>query len=272
MRRLIIRPGATGDFIVAIPAMEYLRTDDLEVWTSAVNVPLARFADRACSIGSTGLDALEPGPGVLERLAGFDSIVSWYGTSRPEFRAAVNHLPFTFHAALPVEGTEVHAVDYYLDQVGAEMSGSPRLPVGRRDDGFIAIHPFSGGRRKNWPLERFQELARLFTEPVLWTAGPEEPLEGAERFDNLWSLSEWLAGARLFIGNDSGISHLAAACGVPVVALFGPTDPRVWAPRGPCVRVLASRDGSMGSITVAEVFATCEDMRRRLGSNPRGSA
>ena len=56
MRRLIIRPGAIGDFVVSLPAMECLRDGYLEVWAASVNVPLARFADRARSIASTGLD------------------------------------------------------------------------------------------------------------------------------------------------------------------------------------------------------------------------
>jgi ADP-heptose:LPS heptosyltransferase len=51
-------------------------------------------------------------------------------------------------------------------------------------------------------------------------------------------LARWLARARLYAGNDSGITHLAAAVGTPVLALFGPTNPEVWAPRGPNVRVV----------------------------------
>jgi ADP-heptose:LPS heptosyltransferase len=57
------------------------------------------------------------------------------------------------------------------------------------------------------------------------------------RIENLYELACWLASARLYIGNDSGITHLAAAVGTPVLALFGPTDPDVWAPRGANVRV-----------------------------------
>src|SRR5674476_1158977 len=55
-------------------------------------------------------------------------------------------------------------------------------------------------------------------------------LPGAVRIDDLYELACWLAKARVFIGNDSGITHLAAAVGTPVLALFGPTDPEVWAP------------------------------------------
>src|SRR5215469_5954355 len=106
MRRLVIRPGAIGDFIVSLPALEALGTDYLEVWTAGPNVSLVQFADRVRSIASTGLDLLgigEPQPNLREELGKFDSIVSWYGSNRPEFRDLVHGLglPFRFHAALP---------------------------------------------------------------------------------------------------------------------------------------------------------------------------
>ena len=245
MRRLIIRPGAIGDFIVALPAMERLRAGYTEVWTAGVNVPLARFANHARPIVTAGLDRLGivDAPEVVERLRRFDSIVSWYGANRPEFRelTASLGLPFTFHAALPAEpGT--HAADFFLSQVGAERGGIPRLempPLPRED--FAVIHPFSGSPRKNWPLERFQELAERLQRrmPVCWCCGPEDERPGAVRIADLYELARWLSTARIFIGNDSGVTHLAAAAGTPVVVLFGPTDPGVWAPRGPKVRVIA---------------------------------
>jgi len=72
----------------------------------------------------------------------------------------------------------------------------------------------------------------------LWCAGAgDPPLQGAVRIDDLYELACWLARARLYIGNDSGATHLAAAMGTPVLALFGPSNPDVWAPRGPHVRV-----------------------------------
>ena len=82
--------------------------------------------------------------------------------------------------------------------------------------------------------------------------GPrEDELPGARRFDDLHDLACWLAGARVYIGNDSGPTHLAAAVGTPVVALFGPSDPAVWAPRGPRVRVAAAP--TLEAIEVTEV-------------------
>ena len=55
-----------------------------------------------------------------------------------------------------------------------------------------------------------------------------------------------------YAGNDTGITHLAAACGLSVTALFGPTDPEIWAPRGDHVRVL--RPATLREITVDDVL------------------
>jgi ADP-heptose:LPS heptosyltransferase len=253
MRRLLIRPGAIGDFIVSLPAMESLRDGYLEVWTSGPNVPLARFADHARSIASTGLDLLgvaEPPASLIAALRGFDSIVSWYGANRPDFREAVSALglAFTFFPALPAANFKQHATEFYLDQVRelatTTTDGVPRILFHVEREDYAVIHPFSGSPKKNWPLERFRGLAARLERvmPVRWCAGPEDPpLDHAVRIANLYDLGLWLAKARLYIGNDSGISHLAAAAGTPVLALFGPTDPAVWAPRGPNVRVAVWR-------------------------------
>src|SRR5205823_8356085 len=105
MRRLLIRPGAIGDLIVSLPLLESLRAEYLEVWVAEQNVPLIRFADSVRSITSTGLDMLEidPPASLVDRLRGFESIISWYGSSRPEFREAVQRLrlPFEFLPITP---------------------------------------------------------------------------------------------------------------------------------------------------------------------------
>jgi heptosyltransferase III len=250
MRRLLIRPGAIGDFILSLPALQCLRNGYLEIWTAGRNVALAQFADHACSIASTGLDLLgisEPDPRLMARLRGFDSIVSWYGANRPDFRAEVrkHDLPFTFFPALPPGAAGRHAADYYLDQVRTiapcDSDGIPRIacPAGREN--FAVIHPFSSSPKKNWPREKFRHLAAGLERSmsVCWCRGEEDPpLAGAVEIQDLYELACWLGRARLYIGNDSGITHLAAAVGTPVLALFGPTDPQVWAPRGENVRVV----------------------------------
>lgn len=234
MRRLLIRPGAIGDTILSLPALQYLRTDYTEVWVTTPCVPLIRFADRVRSIASTGLDLV----GFQEvRFDPFDEIWSWYGTARPDFREAVRHLPFQFFPALPpVSG--MHTTDFYCLQVGAPMGATPRIDCPRENQGFLVIHPFSGSARKNWPLDRFREIAKRSERPVYWIAGPQEPLEEAVRFENLYDLGCFLATAHAYLGNDSGITHLAAAVGTPVTAIFRDSDPAVWKPRGPQVTVV----------------------------------
>ena len=130
MRRLLIRPGAIGDLIVSLPALEQLASTYTEVWVPGPNVPLIRFADRARSIASTGLDLLELGraPSSLNAtLAGFDEIWSWYGWGRPEFQESVRHLPFRVFPALPGEENDISAIDFYLRQVGAGLGATPRI-------------------------------------------------------------------------------------------------------------------------------------------------
>lgn len=227
MRRLLIRPGAIGDVILSLPTLEAARAEYTEVWAPRNVLPLIRFADRTRALPDTGLDWIgvvddDRAAPAMRLLASFDSIYSWYGTQREEFRTAVKRLPFTFFPALP-----------------PPAFGVPCIPVpdaGRED--FVVIHPFASGAAKRWPLASFREVAQDLGVPVQWCAGPEEDLAEAVRFEDLYDLGCWLSRARLFIGNDSGIAHLAAAVGTPVIAIFLSTDASVWAPRGPHVRVL----------------------------------
>jgi len=266
--RLIIRPGGIGDCILSLPAIDHLRTESTEIWVPSALLPLISGPARA--IASTGIDLLglpgvEPPAGLIAKLRSFDSIVSWYGANRAEFREHVSALglPFQFLDALPDPNAKIHAADFFLTQVGGVGLAVPRIDCKRSARGdFAAIHPFSGSARKNWPLCRFRELAAQLALPVQWCAGPDEPLEDAVRFDNLHTLGSCLAGAALYVGNDSGITHLAAAVGTPVVAIFGPTNPAVWAPRGERVSVVIG--ASLDEISVDEVLEAARKVSPRF--------
>ncbi len=218
----MIRPGAIGDFILSLPALEAAKADYTEVWAPRAVLPLIRFADKTRALIDTGIERL----GVVEgasvpELAAFDSIYSWYGSNRDEFRESVAHLPFTFFPALP------------------PPPGEPRIAVPCTEkENFAVIHPFASSVSKRWPMENFRKVALGLGMPVEWCAGPEEALENAVRFEDLYDLACWIAKARVYIGNDSGIAHLAAAVGTPVIAIFIATDPLVWAPRGAHVKDL----------------------------------
>ena len=224
--------------------------DYTEVWCAGPNVPLARFADSAQSIVASGLDRLGLLPAdhvidVIEHLRRFDSVISWYGSNRPEFRQLTEELglPFQFLPALPTG--DRHAVEFYNDQarqLGAKPeSRFPEIECPVKARTFAVIHPFASNLSKRAPLAVFEAAARRLAEtmPVHWLAGPEEELEGAVRIENLYELACWLRGAKIFVGNDSGVSHLAAAVGTPVQAYFRITDPRVWAPRGRSVNTVS---------------------------------
>lgn len=163
----------------------------------------------------------------------------------------------------PPAGWDVHATRHLLGQLEDEpvihsaveqmlRSVAERgvgYPAGK--GGAIVVHPGSGSPRKCWALERYIELiGRLQSSghTVRALLGEAE-LErwGAARIDqlrrvcdtrtpaNYLELLEELAAARAFVGNDSGPGHLAAAIGLPTLALFGPTLPDVWRPWGPRV-------------------------------------
>lgn len=226
MRRLLIRPGAIGDVILSLPALESAKADYTEVWTPRVTLPLIRFADKTRAIADTGLDLVGVTEADCPALITFDEIYSWYGTNRPEFRQAVAHLPFTFFAAQSLPETP------------------PRIevPPATREN-FAIIHPYSSSPKKNWPLENFQAVAAQL-ENVEWCIPGQ--------IEDLYELACWISTASVYVGNDSGISHLAAAVGTPVVAIFISTDPRIWAPRGDHVAVLENP-------TVAEVLDRCSE-------------
>ena len=165
-------------------------------------------------------------------LQDFDEIITWYGTNRPEFRTELTsiHPNVTFLAALPDDAWQGHAVDFFLQQVGAPLGAEPSIhiePTAQRP--AILIHPTSGSPKKNWPLENFEALAKQLPRPVEWVD---------HRFESLLDLAKWMKGASFYIGNDSGISHLAAAIGLPGLVLFGPTNPTIWRPRSKNIDVL----------------------------------
>jgi len=120
---------------------------------------------------------------------------------------------------------------------------------------WVAVAPGSGHAAKNWPLNHYYAFTRTLTWEqglkMAWLAGPAEApllpyLRGlAMAYGHvlladlpLTRVAAVISRCRLFVGGDSGLTHLAGALGVPVLALFGPTDPRVWAPPGERVRVL----------------------------------
>ncbi len=138
-----------------------------------------------------------------------------------------------------------------LDQ-GREIIRSAGLDPSAK---LVLIHPGSGGLSKCWPMENFIQMARFFRQQNLQTVFLLGPAE-TERFSpdhtqrlgaiapviadlTITDTLRLLACCSLYAGNDSGVSHLASSLGIPTLVIFGPSDPVLYQPLGPQVRVLA---------------------------------
>ena len=146
------------------------------------------------------------------------------------------------------------------------------LPAGRP---YVAIHPGAGAENKCWPLDRFLAVARGLRDggvgvvfvlgPVereRWRDGRVERIQGAFPVmlgEGLGVLAGVLSEAAGYLGNDSGVSHLAAAVGAPTVAMFGPTEPRHFRPIGRAVRVLAA--GEITEIPAERALGALGEMK-----------
>lgn len=230
-----------------------------------------------------------------EKLAGRGPIVLMAPTERAQIPAsrlaALSGSSVIVIDPRPRPGSVEHITDQWLADLrgqGIEAEpGPPRIVVAEEDrakarrdwlraaEGKVAlIQPGSGGKSKCWPLANFIELAGKLREAGVaadFLLGPvEDDLWGEEKFSALTedhhvvrgkTLAEAAAlvsAADLFIGNDSGIGHLAAAVGIPTLSLFGPTDPRVWRPLGPRVAAL----GGTTWPTVAEALLAAQSLLR----------
>lgn len=182
---------------------------------------------------------------------------------------------------------ELHAVDHFLkpletlaiyeagerptlDIPESEIAGGRARLTNLREPVWV-LHPGSGSPAKNWPLGRFIELARRMRDergitPVfLLGEADAEAREGLfrnapdfQRFENLSvrEAAQLLAASSGYIGNDSGISHLAAAVGARATVIFGPSRANLWAPRGPRVTILQAPDGVLDALSVESVLGT----------------
>ncbi|MCC6262419.1 MAG: glycosyltransferase family 9 protein [Bryobacterales bacterium] len=285
-----------------MPALSAIGPRGAEVWAPGPVLPLLELAARRRNLASTGFSLLGiPGAlfpeGLVDTLRGFDEILSWSGGNQPELKAACERLciPVQFFEPLPRRDSAVHVSDWFLRQT-RPWHGLDAEPEAWRSEGGrrfllpalamertparplrVVLHPFSGSARKNWPLSHYLRLARsiaahLGREAVIqWCAGPEDTLPedlgcDAWRFEKLDDLARALASSALFIGNDSGITHLAAMLGIPCVVFFGPEHPRVWAPRGARVRLLEAPGGGQPASAIpfergeAAVFSVLTDL------------
>lgn len=289
-RALVIRGGALGDFLLTLPVLQTLREAAPEAQLHVLAYPgVAALAEASGMIDH--VRSIEYGPlagfftrgtvldpALRDYFGSFDLVVSYLydpdGFFADNLReAGVRRLIKGPHRP----GEKAHAIDCLaapLAELGLPLARrAASLAVRPKEAGgnpILAIHPGSGSIAKNWLPERWLELAEELlrqNDVQLAITGGEADAEAlrvlrrlkehprVEFWENLPlpELARRLAASRLYLGHDTGVSHLAAVVGTPSLLLFGPTEPGVWAPPHDHVRVLRAPHGRLEDLPVSTV-------------------
>ena len=252
----------------------------------------------------------EPGK-LASYLRGFDLILSYAPSSSPVFADNLRRYCLGKTIAWPPHpGGTIHATDHLLRPVLDFADTTPPMEprvypraqdrraanrfwqsTGLPDRGVLAVHPGSGGLHKLWPQEGWRQVLAWAAKnglPGILICGPAEQERGIEpqlkelssgwkvlRNAQLLELAAILEKCAVFAGHDSGVTHLAAAVGTRTLALFGPTDPRVWGPRA--YHACVMQPASPGSLRLENmpVGVVTETLRALLDGtlpfNPSGA-
>ncbi|NLP03165.1 MAG: glycosyltransferase family 9 protein [Fibrobacter sp.] len=272
MPSLIYHNGGLGDFLNILPSV-YLwkRQEKIQRITLLGRVPFGELG-KACGIFDETMDAgsssfislfLETcSEETVSFLKMFNRIVLFAKADSPIVSHAIKAAPRLLLRQDPFPDSRIHISDFHSSLFPGLTEPGNQFRLELPSDGLrrarnlldanrpaIAIGPGSGSRIKNWPLENFLDCAsrlRKLGYSIIWISGPAEEGYCLPEQDSIIANRDLLSLACLFsvcngyLGNDSGITHLAAISGCPVVALFGPSDPLVWSPKGRSVSVLSN--------------------------------
>ncbi len=222
---LFYRRGGLGDTLLTFPVLENLK----------------RMGKEILAVGNTDYLKIAKEVGWVDHIAG-EPPPKWEGEK----------LIISFEGDIePFPKRREWIVEYYLRSLGLPLSFSKRLPLKPMPyspfEGRVVLHPSSGSFKKNPSLELFHRIEHHLKKrglEVVYFLGPaDEWLRGLvkpywESYDPL-ELARAFLSARLFIGLDSGVSHLASYCGVRSYVIFGPSDPVVFRPIGEKVRLIS---------------------------------
>ena len=288
----VIRLRSLGDCVLTTPALAILKAHRPDL---RINMVVER---RFVGVfeGSTDVDEISVDLRPLRR-RGATLVLNLHGGPRSmlmtlasgaKYRGGFAHHRYSLFythripRAQEILGVErrIHTVEHLASAMF--WMGVPRreIPRARLTAGsapnhlgaYAVIHPFASEPAKTWPVGRFVEVARHLRdsrglEPI-FLAGPTSNAAPFSAF-RVWRdvplayLKSLMSGASLFIGNDSGPAHVAAAFGVPVAVLFGPSDPVAWAPWRTQSRVMTSRE-DISRIQVSDVIAAAESLKEKV--------
>lgn len=285
-RVLLVRLRSLGDCVLTTPAIHLLKRSrpDLEIGVMVEDRFLGVYEgnpDVAAILPPSKRAALAFRPRLTINLHGGPTSAVLTLASLAKWRAGFGHYKtgWAYNIRIPRaqqilgEERKVHTAEhvasamFYLGVPRAEIGGA-RLFV----DAFetqspcLVLHPFASAAPKAWPAERFAEAARALARgrEVVVLAGPGDSISPFREFTvlaaaPLGEVKRVLRRAALFIGNDSGPAHMAAAFGVPVVVLYGSSDPVVWAPWRTRSRSIVAPEG-LASVGVERVLAAAAEL------------
>jgi ADP-heptose:LPS heptosyltransferase len=287
-RVALVRLRSLGDCVLTAPALALLRRARPDVSTAVVVEP--RFA--AVFTGNPDVDDILPPsaaavrrwrPWVCLNLHGGTRSMWLTCASGAALRAGFEHFPappLLYNARIPkaqaILGVNrtVHTAEHLASAVfwlGVPQAEVPRARVfpktSSRDGHYAVIHPFASTPDKTWPADHYDHLAAALAphiEPI-FIGAPGDDLSPFRRWSvqhgsDLEDVKSLLAGASLFIGNDSGPAHMAAASGLPLVMLWGNSNPAIWSP-WKCEHVLLHDPRGIAHIDVERALQAVEHLR-----------
>jgi len=291
-RIAVVRIRSMGDCILTTPALSILKRSMPGAAIAVVVEDRFRAVfegnpDVSEIIGPNWSAVRKWRPDLCLNLHGGGSSAWITALSGARFRAGFTHFRYSwvYNVRIPraqeVLGVDrkVHTAEHVASAafyMGAEPVEIPRARLfaekaGTPDRPYVVIHPMASAADKTWPPDRFAEAARYLEqawelEPV-FIGAPGEDLSAFRGWRTiagaaLAEIKSLIAGASLFLGNDSGPAHMAAAFGIPVVVIFGSSDPVVWAPWRTPAEVLQGA-GGIQAVSVREVQDALERLRVR---------
>jgi len=277
-RIAVLFPGALGDFICFLPALEKLARDaDVDLFARREFADIAPSGAIVRSLECNEISRMFTANAAEDQrlqdfFGAYAAIYSWFGSAQSEFVRRLGWLSRGRARVFPFQPSNrrTHQTDYYVGCLQGDSAVQREPQVELRPDGVawcgefwatyelhrravLVIAPGSGAREKNWPEDFFLAIVKWWREAVdgavvLLTGPVEEERGGVERLRRscliaskvtLSQAAALLARSDVYLGNDSGMTHLAAAQGIRTVALFGPSNARQWAPRGRRVTIVS---------------------------------
>jgi heptosyltransferase-3 len=287
-RVAVIRLRSLGDCVLTTPAISLLKQfrPDLQIAVVVEDAFAPVFSgnrDIDCILAPKPSEVSRFRPQLALNLHGGGSSAWLTLLARAGLRAGFAHFRFgpiyniripRAQAILKVERT-VHTAEHLASAMfflGVPQREIPRASLfatpASRASPYAVLHPFASTADKTWGFSNFLAVAEhlqrnLGLEPI-FIAGPGESLVAFDRYTcvggaTLEEVKSLLAGAALFVGNDSGPAHMAAAFGLPVVVLFGASDPAIWHPWQTACALMTS-DDDINSIEVSKVVEAIESL------------